>query len=133
MSRRRFLTSVIAALYFGALIGLTFVPTTEQARASWLLPVTVFVPVGLLLVLLMGPRRWWAALAFSLLGAAWIEAAQSIWMPVGYAQASDILLASLGAVIGVGVGVLVGLPAARALRSHDSPSIVTQAGSREIP
>ena len=89
MSRRRFLTSVIAALYFGALVGLTFVPTTEQARASWLLPVTVFVPVGLLLVLLMGPRRWWAALAFSLLGAAWIEAAQSIWMPVGYAQASD--------------------------------------------
>ena len=29
--------------------------------------------------------------------------------------------------------VLVGLPAVRALRSHDSPSIVTQAGSREIP
>lgn len=133
MSRRRFLTSVIAALYFGALIGLTFVPTSEQARSSWVVPVVVFLPVGLLLVLLMGPRRWWAALAFSVLGAAWIEAAQSIWMPEGYARAGDILLAAVGAAIGVALGVLLGLPALRALRSHDSPSIVTQAGSREIP
>ena len=133
MSRLRFVTTVIAALYFGALIGLTFVQISAQARDSWLFPVAVFLPVGFLLVLLMGPRRWWAAIAFSVLGAAWIEAAQSIWMPEGYANYSDILLAALGATIGVIAGVLLGLPAARAIGSHDSPSIVTQAGSREIP
>lgn len=133
MSRLRFVTTVIAALYFGALIGLTFVQISAQARESWLFPVAVFLPVGFLLVLLMGPRRWWAAVAFSVLGAAWIEAAQSIWMPEGYANYGDILLATLGASIGVITGALLSLPSAQAIGSHDSPSIVTQAGSREIP
>lgn len=133
MSRLRVITTVIAALYFVALIGLAFVPISAQARESWLLPVGVFLPVGLLLVLLMGPRRWWAALAFSVLGAAWIEAAQSIWMPEGYATYWDILHAAIGAAVGVTAGVVLGSPAARSIRSHDSPSVVPQGGSREIP
>ncbi|MEQ1736472.1 MAG: VanZ family protein [Rhodoglobus sp.] len=133
MSWRRFLTNVIAALYFGALIGLTFVPTTEVARSSWFVPFVAFVPVGVLLVLLMGVRRWWAAVGFSVLGSAWIEAAQSIWMPAGYAQVGDLVFGGLGAVVGVAAAVVLLLPTRRSMRAHESPSIVPHASSREIP
>ena len=133
MSWRRFVTNVIAALYFGALIGLTFVPTTEVARSAWVVPFVAFVPVGVLLVLLMGARRWWAAVGFGILGSAWIEAAQSIWMPAGYAQVGDLVFGSLGAVVGVAATVLVTLPARNSMRAHESPSVVAQASGREVP
>ncbi|MDP3209771.1 MAG: VanZ family protein [Rhodoglobus sp.] len=133
MSWQRFLTNVIAALYFGSLIGLTFVPTSELARSAWFVPFVAFVPVGVLLVLLMGVRRWWAAVGFSVLGSAWIEAAQSIWMPAGYAQFSDLVFSSLGAIVGVAATILVSLPARRSMRAHESPRIVPHASSRELP
>ncbi len=133
MSRRRFLTNVIAALYFGALIGLTFVPTTELARSLWFVPFVAFIPVGVLLILLMGVRRWWAAVGFSVLGSAWIEAAQSIWMPATYAQISDLVFSSLGAIAGIALAVVITLPAHRSMHAHESPSVVPQGGGREIP
>lgn len=133
MSRARFLTSVIAALYFGALIGLTFVPGSTANRSSPLWPFVLFVPVGVLLLLLLGTRRWWTALGFGALGAAWVEAAQTIWMPVGYADAWDVVWASAG----VGTGVLLAVVAvrlrSRSMRSHGAPSMIAHAGGREIP
>ena len=133
MSRARFLTRVVAALYFGALVGLTFVPGSAANRASHVWPFVLFVPVGVLLLLLLGTRRWWSAVGFGALGAAWVEAAQTIWMPVGYADAWDVVWASTG----VGAGVLIAIVALqlrrRSMRSDESPSIVTQAGRREIP
>jgi glycopeptide antibiotics resistance protein len=133
MSRWRLITSTIAALYFLALIGFTFMRTPDEVRESWAIPFILFLPVGLMLALLMGPRRWWAAIAFSVLGAAWIEAAQSIWMPEGYARTSDLMLATFGGLVGVAAGILLALPASRAARSHEAPSIVTQSGNREVP
>jgi glycopeptide antibiotics resistance protein len=130
---RRYLVSVIAALYFGALIGLAFVPGSVANRATWFWPFAAFVPVGILLVLLLGRRRWWAAIAFSVLGSAWIEAAQTIWMPRGYAEAADVLWASCGAIAGVTVAAALTSPRLKAWRSHESPRIVPQGGSREIP
>jgi len=133
MSRARSLTSVIAALYFGALVGLAFVPGSAANRASALWPFLLFVPVGILLVLLLGTRRWWSALGFGVLGAAWLEAAQTIWMPVGYADAWDVVWASAGVAIGVS-GIVLGVRMQRrSMRSHGAPSIVAQAGTREIP
>jgi glycopeptide antibiotics resistance protein len=133
MMWRRFLVSVIAALYFGALIGLTFVPGSAANRIAWFWPFAAFVPVGILLVLLLGRRRWWAALAFSVLGAAWIEAAQTVWMPAGYAEAADVMWASAGAITGVVIVLIVTSPRLRSMRSHQAPRIVPQAGTREIP
>jgi hypothetical protein len=110
---RRFLTRLIAALYFGTLIGLAFVPASIGNLDFWVWTALEFVPVGALLVLLLGRRRWWAALGFSVLGAAWIEAAQSVWMPVGYAAAEDVLWATLGASAGILVTVVVDSALAR--------------------
>ena len=106
MSRARSLLSMIAALYFGSLIGLAFVPGSAANRTSALWPFLLFVPVGILLLLLLGARHWWSALGFGTLGAGWVEAAQTIWMPVGYADAWDVVWASAGVIVGVSVAVL---------------------------
>jgi hypothetical protein len=137
MRARRFILTTLAALYFGALMGLAFVPGSASNRAFWFWPFAAFVPVGLMLVLLLGRRRWWAAIVFGMLGAAWLEAAQSVWMPPGYAESMDVLWASLGVVVGVGAGVAIralstvsrGVP----MRVHESPRIVPHPGRREIP
>lgn len=133
MSRRKFVLSVLTALYCGCLVALTFVPGAVADRSGWYWPFLAFLPVGALLVLVMGRRRWWAAIAFAVLGAAWIEAAQSIWMPVGYADVYDVIWASSGAVLGVILAVVIATPTRRSMRSHSVPRIVPQAGSREIP
>jgi hypothetical protein len=130
---RRHLLSVVAAAYFGLLIVLTFWPGSEAARQSWVLPTVLFIPVGLFLTLLMGRRRWWVAAGFGMLGAAWVEAAQTIWMPDGYASVIDIVCSTAGAFVGVGIGVLVLSMRGRSMHSHGAPRIVPQSGNREIP
>jgi glycopeptide antibiotics resistance protein len=133
MSRARLMLCVVAALYFGALVGLAFLPGTAANRASPLWPFLLFVPAGILLVLLLGTRRWWSAMSFGVLGAAWVEAAQTLWMPPGYADAWDVVWASTGVVVGVS-GIVIGARMQRrSMRSHEAPSIVAQAGHREIP
>ncbi|MCU1411968.1 MAG: VanZ family protein [Rhodoglobus sp.] len=133
MRARRYLLTGIAAIYFGALIGLTFVPGSASNRALWVWPFVAFVPVGILLLLLLGRRRWWAAIGFAVLGSAWIEAAQSVWMPVGYAEVWDIVWASSGAIAGVLVAGILTSIKVRSMRVHEPHRIVAQAGRREIP
>ncbi len=133
MSARRYLLTGLAALYFGTLIGLTFMPGSAAARASWFWPFVLFVPVGVLLLLMMGRRRWWVAVGFGVLGAAWIEAAQVIWMPDGYASVSDMVWASAGAVLGVILALVFSVSRSKTMRSHESHRMVAQASNREIP
>jgi glycopeptide antibiotics resistance protein len=133
MRRRQFILTGVAALYFGALIGTAFVPSSALNRSFWCWEVLAFLPVGTLLLLLMGRRRWWAAIAFGMLGAAWLEAAQSVWMPVGYASAMDVVWASAGSTAGVLVAFVASSPRARSMRTHEPHRIIAQAGNREIP
>ena len=133
MRARRYILTAIAAIYFGALVGLTFVPGSASNRTLWIWPFVAFVPVGILLLLLLGRRRWWAAIAFAVLGSAWIEAAQTVWMPVGYAEVLDIVWAGSGAVAGVAITLILSSPRLRSMRAHESHRIVAQAGRREIP
>lgn len=133
MRSRRLILTPVAALYFGALVGLAFVPGSAANRAFWLWPFAAFIPVGVLLVMLLGRRRWWAAIGFSVLGSAWLEAAQSIWMPVGYAEALDVAWATLGATVGVLVVLVLTSPAPRgafARRTTDEPISQHPGGSR---
>lgn len=105
--RRRPLLTLAAVVYFGAMVGLAFVPGSAANRQFWLWPFAAFVPVGVLLTVVLGRRRWWAAFGFSMLGSAWLEAAQSIWMPVGYAEAPDVAWSTLGAATGIVIALLV--------------------------
>ena len=133
MRARRYILTGAAAVYFGALVGLAFVAGSAANRALWIWPFVAFVPVGVFLLLLLGRRRWWAAVGFAVLGSAWIEAAQSVWMPPGYAEAPDVLWASLGACAGILAVFAVSSARTQSMRAHESPRIVAQAGRREIP
>jgi glycopeptide antibiotics resistance protein len=133
MRARHTLLIAGAALYFLALIGIAFVPGSGANRTLWVWPFAAFIPVGIFLALLLGPRRWWAAIGFSLLGAAWLEAAQSIWMPVGYAEAIDVLWATLGATVGITASILIVATGRKSMRAHESHRNVAQAERREIP
>lgn len=132
MRQRRYVTSAVAALYFGAVIGLAFVPGSPINGQVWCWQTFAFVPVGVLLVLLLGRRRWWVALGFGVLGAAWLEAGQSVWMPVGYASAIDVLFDFTGAAAGVLIGWLATAPRPRAAGSQEPHRILPQARNREI-
>ncbi|MBH0008984.1 VanZ family protein [Salinibacterium sp. SWN1162] len=107
MFRSRFAVAAAAALYFAALASLAFVIAPGSDGRFWLWTTVAFIPVGVFLVGMFGRRRWWAALAFSIVAASWLEAAQTVWMPAGYAAVVDILLASIGA--GIGVSAAVGI------------------------
>lgn len=110
--------AVCAALYFAALASLAFVIAPGSNSRFWVWPILTFIPVGVFLVCMFGRHRWWAALAFSIVAAAWLEAAQTVWMPAGYANAVDIVLASIGAGIGVAAAVGIAVSREQSQRSH---------------
>ncbi|QYH35803.1 VanZ family protein [Salinibacterium sp. M195] len=120
MFRSRFVVALCAALYFATLASLAFVNAPGSNGRFWVWTIVAFVPVGVFLVCMFGRRRWWAALAFSIVAAAWLEAAQTVWMPAGYADGIDIVLASIGASIGIisAIGITVWWEHSR--RSQDS-------------
>ena len=133
MRTRRFLLIVVAAFYFCAVIALAFVPAPAAYRTGWFGPFLVFLPVGALLLMLVGPRRWWVALGFAVLGAAWLEAGQSVWMKEGYADMMDVMWASAGAAVGVGTVLVLAAARRDSMRTHDLHRIVHQSGRKEIP
>ncbi len=105
MMRRRLSLDLPASLYFGALIGCAFLPESWNQEPAWAF--FSFIPVGVFLLLLLGRRRWWAAIVFGALAATWIEAAQSVWMPAGYAQSTDVVWAVVGCALGVAITLAV--------------------------
>ncbi len=133
MRRRHYILGVITALYFGVVVVCAFVPGSAINCAFWCWQILSFLPVGTLLLLVLGRRRWWAAIAFGMLGAAWLEAAQWVWMPPGYATVNDVVWGSAGATMGVFIAVIATSPYLRWAPTHELHSIVAQAGNREIP
>jgi hypothetical protein len=120
---------VLTGTYLAVIVLLAFVPWRHGAECPWYLSLLFFLPVGVLLTLAFTPHRWLVAVAFGVLGAAWIEAAQAIWMPEGYGRVEDTFWGAFGVIAGV-AAVLILL---RSIRSHGSFRIVTEAGHREIP
>jgi len=98
-----------AAVYVIVLVVTSFVvpDSPEDSLASSLLAIPTFMVLGILLALLSVPRRWWVALGFTWLGAAWVEAAQAVWLPASTrARIEDVVLGCLGGAVGVGAVVL---------------------------
>ncbi len=69
--------------------------------------VVFFVPLGLLVVLLVGGRRWWVGGVAGLVVSACIETGQALFLPARFASLDDVLSNTSGAVIGALVGVVV--------------------------
>jgi hypothetical protein len=69
--------------------------------------VAFFVTPGLLLVLVVGLRRWWLAPLAGLLCSVAIELAQHALLPARLGTVNDVIANTLGALIGTGLGTLV--------------------------
>lgn len=79
-------------------------------RAEYLANVALFVPVGVFLVLLFGSRLWWLAIALALAMTSLIETAQQV-IPGRVSDQRDIAANTMGAVVGVIVGLVLTFPA----------------------
>ena len=82
---------------------------------EFLANIALFVPVGMFLLLLVGTRLWWVALAASFAMTTFIEIAQRS-IPGRVPDERDLMANGLGAVIGVLIALVLTLPAA--LRRH---------------
>jgi glycopeptide antibiotics resistance protein len=80
------------------------------SRAEYLANVALFVPVGLFLLLLFGTRYWWLAGAAAIVMTSLIETAQRS-IPGRVPDERDLAANTMGAVVGIAVGVLLTLPA----------------------
>jgi len=78
-------------------------------RAEYLANIALFLPIGLFLLLLFGSRFWWLAVAAALMMTSLIETVQKA-IPGRVSDDRDIAANTLGAVIGVLVGLVLTLP-----------------------
>ena len=73
--------------------------------------IALFVPVGLLVVLLVDTRRWWiGALIGAVIGtvvSCAIEVGQLVFLPERFATVNDVIANSLGALLGTLMAVIV--------------------------
>ncbi|WP_104193265.1 VanZ family protein [Cryobacterium sp. Y82] len=69
--------------------------------------IALFIPVGLLLVVLAGARRWWLGPVIGALISAMIELGQLVFLPERFATVNDVVANSLGAVIGTVLALIV--------------------------
>ena len=82
--------------------------------------VAMFVPVGVLFLLLAGRRRWWLALAGGIGITCAIEFTQ-LFLPGRFADVRDVLANSLGTLLGVLVTVLIVALLGRRMRASSAP------------
>lgn len=102
----------------------------------WSLP--AFGIIGALFALVSRPTRWWVALGFAWLLAAWIEAGQAVWLPdTGRARIEDLVLGCAGGTLGVAivVGTRMLVAHRRAVReaSRPSPSVAAPSAAAAVP
>jgi glycopeptide antibiotics resistance protein len=79
------------------------------SRAEYLANVAMFVPVGLFLLLLFGTRFWWLAVASALAMTSMIETVQRV-IPGRVSDDRDIAANTMGAVLGVALGLVLTFP-----------------------
>jgi len=69
--------------------------------------IALFVPVGLLGVILIGARHWWLAILTGFLASCTIELGQLLFLPARFASVKDVIANTSGAVVGAALALLV--------------------------
>lgn len=88
-----------------------YLESIDDRELEFLANIALFVPVGMLLMLLFGTRLWWVALGASFAMTSAIEFAQRS-IPGRVPDERDLLANGLGAVIGVLIALVLTAPAA---------------------
>ncbi|MDJ0376234.1 VanZ family protein [Cryobacterium sp. PH31-L1] len=69
--------------------------------------IALFIPVGLLVVVLAGARRWWLGPVAGAIISAMIELGQLVLLPERFATVNDVIANSLGALFGTVLALIV--------------------------
>lgn len=69
--------------------------------------IALFVPVGLLGVILLGARRWWLAAMAGFVASVCIELGQLFFLPSRFATVNDVIANTLGATIGTVLALML--------------------------
>jgi glycopeptide antibiotics resistance protein len=139
MFRRHPWLSAVTALYLLAVVWVTLVPTRAgtggviqdvldllaripltsglgRAEIEFTANVLLFVPMGLLFTLLLGMRRWWAALVIGVGATCAIEVAQ-LFIPSRVSDVRDLVANTVGTLIGIAlIAAAVAVLRARTVR-----------------
>lgn len=76
-------------------------------RLEVLANVAMFVVLAMLLVFVLGARRWWLALGLCLAATVGIELTQHLLLPGRVATVRDVIANGFGAVVGVGLAAVL--------------------------
>jgi glycopeptide antibiotics resistance protein len=94
--------------------------------------VLLFIPLGLLLVLMLGRRHWFGVLFVGLITSCWIELAQSVWLPMREADPRYIAAHVAGTTVGIIVAVAI-IGSQRKSSDNRRPlSPVSQSSGRQL-
>jgi hypothetical protein len=137
--RRHPVLSLLTVAYGGALLIVELMPTVDGAGVSpvlarvvdlarradggWPTPdvvgsavgVLLFLPLGALVLVVSGRRRWLSVVALGLVASCWIELAQGIWLDTRFSDPHDIVCNTLG----TAAGVVVAMVAWRVVEARD--------------
>jgi glycopeptide antibiotics resistance protein len=95
--------------------GLVFV---SYARIQFGANILLFVPLGLIIALLFGRRRWWMAPLICCLASAFIEVGQGTFLPHRVESLGDFVSNSFGGLVGTAVALAILFPWARTNRTR---------------
>ena len=82
--------------------------------------IALFVPLGMLIALLFGPRRWWRAPVICFVATVIIELGQRVLLPQRVASIADVIANTIGGILGTLVAVAIIATAARNRHAIDS-------------
>ncbi|GEK21479.1 VanZ family protein [Cellulomonas xylanilytica] len=93
----------------------------DYGLMEFLANIALFVPLGALGVVVLGPRRWWAVLAVSAALSITVELVQAVALPHRTASGWDVLANTVGAA--VGLGLVAAVRRARSRRGRTASEI----------
>jgi len=101
-----------------------YLESIDYGRFEFLANIALFVPAGMFLLLLLGAGGWWIAALLCFAMTAGIESAQHV-IPGRVPDDRDLLANGLGSLIGIGVALVLTLPATLR-RRRDRRSVVAR-------
>lgn len=82
-----------------------FMPMVSADGLDFVINVLLFLPVGILLVGIIGAGHWVAVIVFGVLASCWLQLAEMVWLSASRGESGAIVAHVAGTIIGVGTAL----------------------------
>jgi hypothetical protein len=106
MLRRHPVVTLVGVVYFGGLCFISLGPRA-QMESNAFTEMVLFVPAGVILMVLFTRKHWFAAFTVGTLGVVWLELACIVLRPDAPIRTFDLVAGITGLVVGLVAGALV--------------------------